>query len=78
LLDESSAGLFPKVTEMVFNQIKGLHEEGIGAIIIEQDTNRSLNISDRGYVLAMGQNQFDDSADKILNNDQIRKAYLGG
>jgi ABC-type branched-subunit amino acid transport system ATPase component len=78
LLDEPSAGLAPKITEAVFNQIRGLHGEGIAFIIIEQDAYGSLNISDRGYVLAMGQNQFDDSADKILNNDQIREAYLGG
>jgi ABC-type branched-subunit amino acid transport system ATPase component len=78
LLDEPSAGLAPKITEAVFYQIRSLHEEGIAFIIIEQDAYGSLNISDRGYVLAMGQNQFDDSADKILNNDQIREAYLGG
>ncbi len=78
LLDEPSAGLAPKVTEAVFNQILKLHEEGVGIMIIEQDAYRSLSISNRGYVLAMGQNQFDDSADKILNNEQIREAYLGG
>jgi ABC-type lipopolysaccharide export system ATPase subunit len=37
-----------------------------------------LSISDRGYVLAMGQNYFDGSADKILSNEQIREAFLGG
>jgi len=78
LLDEPSAGLAPKVTEAVFDQILNLHKEGVGIIIIEQDAYRSLSISDRAYVLAMGQNQFDDSADKILNNEQIREAYLGG
>lgn len=78
LIDEPSAGLDPRATEAVFNQIKNLHKEGVAIIIIEQDAYRSLNISDRGYVLAMGQNQFDDSADRILNNDQIREAYLGG
>ena len=78
LLDEPSAGLAPKVTEAVFNQIMNLHKEGVGIIIIEQDAYRSLSISHRGYVLAMGQNQFDDAADKILNNEQIREAYLGG
>jgi ABC-type branched-subunit amino acid transport system ATPase component len=78
LLDEPSAGLAPKVTEAVFDQIINLHKEGVAIIIIEQDAYRSLGISQRGYVLAMGQNQFDDSADKILNNEQIREAYLGG
>ncbi|MFZ0450213.1 MAG: ABC transporter ATP-binding protein [Desulfatiglandaceae bacterium] len=77
LLDEPSAGLSPKITEEVFNQIRRLHQEGIGILIIEQDAHGSLNISDRGYVLAMGQNYFDGSADSILSNDQIREAFLG-
>jgi ABC-type branched-subunit amino acid transport system ATPase component len=77
LLDEPSAGLSPKITEEVFNQIKRLHQEGIGILIIEQDAHGSLSISDRGYVLAMGQNYFDGSADSILNNAQIREAFLG-
>ena len=78
LLDEPSAGLAPKIAEEVFKQIKRLHKEGIGIMIIEQDAHRSLSISDRGYVLAMGQNHFDGSADKILGDDQIREAFLGG
>ncbi|MFB0508727.1 MAG: ABC transporter ATP-binding protein [Thermodesulfobacteriota bacterium] len=78
LLDEPSAGLAPKVAEAVFDQIINLHKEGVGIIIIEQDAYRSLSISHRGYVLAIGQNQFDDAADKILNNEQIKEAYLGG
>jgi ABC-type branched-subunit amino acid transport system ATPase component len=78
LLDEPSAGLSPKVAEEVFNQIKRLHQKGIGILIIEQDAHRSLNISDRGYVLALGQNHFDGSADMILNDPQIKEAFLGG
>ncbi|MBW1994794.1 MAG: ABC transporter ATP-binding protein [Deltaproteobacteria bacterium] len=78
LLDEPSAGLAPKIAEEVFRQITRLHDKGIGIVIIEQDAHRSLNISDRGYVLAMGQNHFDGSADKILNNPQIKEAFLGG
>jgi len=78
LLDEPSAGLAPKVADAVFNQINNLHKRGIGIIIIEQDAHKSLSISDRGYVLAMGQNYFDGSADKILSNEQIREAFLGG
>ena len=78
LIDEPSAGLDPRAAEAVFDQVKRMHKEGVGIIIIEQDAYRSLSISDRGYVLAMGRNEFDDSADKILNNDQIREAYLGG
>ncbi len=79
LLDEPSAGLAPKAADAVFEQIGIMHEaRGSAIIIVEQDAERSLSISDRGYVLAMGQNEFDGSADQILSNDQIRKAYLGG
>jgi len=78
LLDEPSAGLSPKISDEVFNQIMSLHQKGIGVLIIEQDAHRSLSISDRGYVLAMGQNHFDGSADTILNDPQIKEAFLGG
>ena len=78
LLDEPSAGLSPKISDEVFNQIMRLHQKGIGVLIIEQDAHRSLDISDRGYVLAMGQNHFDGSADTILNDPQIKEAFLGG
>lgn len=79
LLDEPSAGLAPKAAEAVFKQIQAINEaQGTAIVIVEQDAKRSLSISNRGYVLAMGQNEFDGSADQILKNDQIRKAYLGG
>ena len=79
LLDEPTAGLAPIAADAVFEQIETLHEaRGATIIIVEQDAERSLSISDTGYVLAMGQNEFDGSADQILKNDQIRKAYLGG
>jgi ABC-type branched-subunit amino acid transport system ATPase component len=78
LLDEPSAGLSPKISDEVFKQIMNLHQKGIGVLIIEQDAHRSLDISDRGYVLAMGQNHFDGSADTILNDPQIKEAFLGG
>ena len=78
LLDEPSAGLSPKISDEVFNQIMRLHQKGIAVLIIEQDAHRSLGISDRGYVLAMGQNHFDGSAATILNDPQIKEAFLGG
>jgi ABC-type branched-subunit amino acid transport system ATPase component len=77
LLDEPSAGLAPIISDEVFKQIMNLRKTGIGILIIEQDAHRSLNISDRAYVLAMGQNHFDGSADSILNDPQIKEAFLG-
>jgi len=79
MLDEPSAGLSPKVSEEVFLTIADIHEKmGRAIVIIEQDAYQSLSISDRGYVLVMGQNEFEDRADKIMSNEKIREAYLGG
>lgn len=79
MLDEPSAGLSPKVSEEVFSTIAEIHEKmGMAIVMIEQDAYQSLSISDRGYVLVMGQNEFEDRADRILSNEKIREAYLGG
>jgi ABC-type branched-subunit amino acid transport system ATPase component len=79
MLDEPSAGLSPAVSEEVFSTITDIHRRmGRAIVIIEQDAYQSLSISDRGYVLVMGQNEFEDRADKILSNQKIREAYLGG
>lgn len=79
MLDEPSAGLSPKMAEEVFLTILDIHRKlGSAILIIEQDAYQSLSISDRGYVLVMGRNEFEDSAEKILSNKKIREAYLGG
>jgi ABC-type branched-subunit amino acid transport system ATPase component len=79
MLDEPSAGLSPKVSEEVFSMIAEIHEAmDMAIIMIEQDAYQSLSISNRGYVLVMGQNEFEDRADRILSNEKIREAYLGG
>lgn len=78
LLDEPSAGLSPKVSAAVFEKIKEIHQAGKAIIIVEQDAYQSLGISNRGYVLAMGQNEYEDEAHKILDSQRIREAYLGG
>lgn len=78
MLDEPSAGLDPKASDNIFEKIMDIHDIGTAILIIEQDAVRSLKISDKGYVLAMGENAFEDDADKILGNEQIRKTYLGG
>jgi ABC-type branched-subunit amino acid transport system ATPase component len=78
LLDEPSAGLSPKVSAAIFEMIKEIHRREKTIIIVEQDAYQSLGISNRGYVLAMGQKEYEDEAHKILDSRKIREAYLGG
>ncbi len=78
LLDEPSAGLSPVVAIDMFEKIKELNQEGTSILIVEQNAYESLEISNRGYVLAIGKNEFDGNAQEILQNERIRKAYLGG
>lgn len=79
MLDEPSAGLSPKASEEVFSTISDIHKKmGRTIVMIEQDAYQSLSISDRCYVLVMGQNEFEDKADRILSNEKIKTAYLGG
>ena len=78
LLDEPSAGLAPMVSASVFEKIGEIRKRGAAIVIVEQDAHQSLAISNRGYVLAMGQNAFEDRAENILRNQKIRETYLGG
>ncbi len=78
LLDEPSAGLSPMVSATVFERIKEIHQKGKAIIIVEQDAYQSLAISNRGYVLSMGQNEYEGEAHTILDSRKIREAYLGG
>jgi len=78
LLDEPSAGLAPGSAISLFDKIKEINRTGTAIVIVEQNAYESLGISSRAYVLAMGQNEFEGEADRILSNAKIRKAYLGG
>jgi ABC-type branched-subunit amino acid transport system ATPase component len=78
LLDEPSAGLSPAMTTNMFEKIQRLNQLGTSLLIVEQNAYESLEISNRGYVLAMGKNEFSGNAQQILQNERIRKAYLGG
>jgi ABC-type branched-subunit amino acid transport system ATPase component len=78
LLDEPSAGLSPSATSDMFASVKELPARlGITVLMVEQDVYGALEISARGYVLALGQNEFSGSAADILNDRRIGIAYLG-
>ena len=78
LLDEPSAGLSPKLVDMIFEKIIDINKTGVSLIIVEQNAREALKMADHGYVLAMGRNVLDDSGDALLANEEVGRLYLGG
>jgi ABC-type branched-subunit amino acid transport system ATPase component len=79
LMDEPSAGLAPLITKMIFEQIEHLNREiGLTVLMIEQNARQGLEISDRGYVLQLGINSFMGPSQELLDNPEVRSAFLGG
>ena len=76
-LDEPSMGLAPVIIEVIFEIILKLNEEGITILLIEQNANLALGISDRGYVMETGLIKLSGTGDELLANEEVRKAYLG-
>lgn len=78
LLDEPTLGLAPLVIAQIFDIIRTIREEGVTVFLVEQNANKALQVADRGYVLETGRVVLADSADNLLANDEIKRAYLGG
>ena len=77
LMDEPSMGLAPVLVERSFEIIKKVNDAGVGMLIVEQNANVSLSIADRGYVLSTGRVVLEGKAADLLENEELRKAYLG-
>jgi branched-chain amino acid transport system ATP-binding protein len=77
LLDELSLGLAPVVTQEIYATIDRLHREGMTILLIEQNATRTLRHSQRGYVLETGRIALHGPSHELLQNEHIRKAYLG-
>lgn len=78
LLDEPSLGLAPLIIKQIFEIIKQINKESNTTIfLVEQNANQALKLADRGYVMENGRITLVDSADNLLENDDVRKAYLG-
>ena len=77
LMDEPSMGLAPLLVEQNFELIQQVNEQGVAIFMVEQNANMALSIADRGYVLQTGRLVLADTAQNLLNNEQLRKAYLG-
>ena len=78
MLDEPSMGLAPLLVEEIFDIIKSLNERGTTILLVEQTAQMALSIADRGYVLETGKIITSADAKTLLNDDVVRKAYLGG
>jgi branched-chain amino acid transport system ATP-binding protein len=77
LMDEPSMGLAPILVERSFEIIKQVHEAGVAVLVVEQNANVSLSIADRGYVLQTGRVVLSGPASELLENEELKKAYLG-
>ena len=77
LLDEPSMGLSPLLVSEIFDIIESISKQGVTILLVEQNAKKALSIADRGYVLETGNIVMEDSAQALLNNEDIKKAYLG-
>ncbi len=77
LLDEPSLGLAPKLVETIFDVIREINAQGTTIFLVEQNAHMALSIANRGYVMEVGRVVLEDSAARLMANQDVRKAYLG-
>jgi len=77
LMDEPSMGLSPRYVSMIFDIIRQVNEKGVSLLIVEQNARAALSIAHRGYVLQTGEMVLEGPAQELLENDDMKRAYLG-
>ena len=77
LFDELSYGLAPIIVTEVFNIVKSLRDQGITVLLVEQNVRQSMEIADRAYVLENGRLALEGACCNLLENDYVKRAYLG-
>ena len=77
MLDEPSLGLAPIVVEEIFEMIERIRKEGKTVLLIEQNASMALSVADRGYVLETGKVIMTGTGRELLENPEVKKAYLG-
>lgn len=77
LLDEPSLGLAPIIVSKIFKTIREINSEGVTILLVEQNANAALTLSNRGYVLESGNIAIYGTGEELLRNEQVKKAYLG-
>lgn len=78
MLDEPSMGLAPILVQQIFDIIKNMNEQGTTILLVEQNAQMALSIANRAYVLETGKIVTTGTGEELLNNDAVKKAYLGG
>ena len=78
LLDEPSMGLAPIFIQEIFDIIQDIQKQGTTVLLIEQNANKALAISDQGYVLETGRIVLSGTGKELASSEEVRKAYLGG
>ena len=78
MLDEPTAGVSPIVMKEIFERIITIKNSGVAIVIVEQNAKQALNIADFGYVLVGGKNKFSGEGQELLNDQEVRKSFLGG
>ncbi|MEG3639471.1 ABC transporter ATP-binding protein [Magnetococcus sp. PR-3] len=78
LLDEPSLGLAPLIIKQIFTTLRQIAQEGVTIFLVEQNANQALQLANRGYVLVNGRITLSGSGQALLNDPEVRHAYLGG
>ena len=77
LLDEPSLGLAPIIVQGIFEVLRDVNEQGVSILLVEQNAVEALDLAGRGYVLEEGRIVGEDTADALMEDSRLRKAYLG-
>jgi branched-chain amino acid transport system ATP-binding protein len=78
MLDEPSLGLAPIIVQALFAVIRDIRARGMTILLVEQNAHMALSVADRGYVLETGKLIVEGRPDELLNNEEVKAAYLGG
>ncbi|MDF1543191.1 MAG: ABC transporter ATP-binding protein [Anaerosomatales bacterium] len=78
IMDEPSMGLAPALVDQSFDTIAEINKQGVAVFVVEQNATAALSIADRGYVLQNGRVVMDGTARDLLENEELKRAYLGG
>lgn len=78
LLDEPSMGLSPLLVEEIFQIIQDVNKSGVTVLLVEQNAKMAMQIANRVYVMETGTIMMSGNSEEMRNNEQVRRAYLGG